>query len=98
MLNMATQLEKMEAERDLTQLIVHVDMDAFYANVELLDDPSLAGKPFAVSIISLSSSTVSLVESGWPRRGLHRVLRSPQAWCTLRDGRYGAHQTFELPR
>ena len=35
----------MEAQRDLTQIIVHVDMDAFYASVELLDDPELAGKP-----------------------------------------------------
>jgi DNA polymerase kappa len=38
----------MERERDLTQYIVHVDMDAFYANVELLDNPGLAGKPFGV--------------------------------------------------
>ncbi|KAH9935682.1 uncharacterized protein B0H18DRAFT_976825 [Fomitopsis serialis] len=42
-------LVKLEAQRDLTQIIVHVDMDAFYANVELLDNPSLRGKPFAVS-------------------------------------------------
>lgn len=38
----------MEEQRDLSQFIVHVDMDAFYASVELLDNPSLAGKPYAV--------------------------------------------------
>ena len=42
------QLEAIERERDVTQYIVHVDMDAFYANVELLENPSLAGKPFGV--------------------------------------------------
>ena len=44
----------MEAERDLSQIIVHVDMDAFYASVELLDNPDLFGKPFAVSKYDMS--------------------------------------------
>ena len=45
---MRQQLTEMEAKRDLTQTIVHVDMDAFYANVELLYNPDLKGKAFAV--------------------------------------------------
>ncbi|KAI6350069.1 hypothetical protein MCOR25_010605 [Pyricularia grisea] len=37
-----------ELSRDLTQVIVHVDCDAFYAAVEQLDRPELAKVPFAV--------------------------------------------------
>ncbi|KXS15977.1 DNA/RNA polymerase [Gonapodya prolifera JEL478] len=39
---------KLEAQRDLSKVIVHVDMDAFYCAVEERDDPSLKGKAFAV--------------------------------------------------
>lgn len=41
-------LAELELSRDLTQLIVHVDCDAFYAAVEQLDRPELAQLPFAV--------------------------------------------------
>ena len=35
-------------ERDLSQFIVHVDCDAFYASVEELDRPELKNVPMAV--------------------------------------------------
>ncbi|KAH8119544.1 DNA/RNA polymerase [Phellopilus nigrolimitatus] len=48
---------QVEAERDLTQFIVHIDMDAFYANVELLTNPDLEGKPFGVGKGVLSTAS-----------------------------------------
>ncbi|KAF2863428.1 DNA/RNA polymerase [Piedraia hortae CBS 480.64] len=41
-------LSLLESERDLSQTIVHIDCDAFYAAVEELDNPELKDKPFAV--------------------------------------------------
>lgn len=41
-------IAELEASRDLTQHIVHIDCDAFYAAVEQLDRPELKDVPFAV--------------------------------------------------
>ncbi|KAF9459808.1 hypothetical protein BDZ94DRAFT_1284217 [Collybia nuda] len=38
----------MESQRDLSQTIIHVDMDAFFA-AKLLHNPDLRGKPFGAS-------------------------------------------------
>ncbi|KAG8754499.1 hypothetical protein FRC12_011168, partial [Ceratobasidium sp. 428] len=42
------QVAELEAQRDLSQIICHADMDAFYATVETLDNPSLVGTAFGV--------------------------------------------------
>ncbi len=39
---------KAERSRSFERYIVHIDMDAFYANVEIKENPSLADKPMAV--------------------------------------------------
>ena len=41
-------ITELEISRDLTQTVVHVDCDAFYAAVEELDRPELKDVPFAV--------------------------------------------------
>lgn len=47
---------ELEATRDLSRIWLHVDMDAFYAAVETLSDPSLKGKPMAVGGLSMIST------------------------------------------
>ena len=37
-----------ERERDLSRTWFHIDMDMYYAAVEIRDNPSLADKPIAI--------------------------------------------------
>lgn len=49
-------ITELEARRDLSRTWLHVDMDAFYAAVETLSNPSLKGKPMAVGSTSMLST------------------------------------------
>ena len=44
---------ELEQSRDLNSTIVHIDMDAFYAAVEMRDNPELKDKPIAVGSMSM---------------------------------------------
>lgn len=46
----------LEASRDLSKIWLHTDMDAFFAAVEMLENPSLKGKPLAVGSMSMIST------------------------------------------
>jgi nucleotidyltransferase/DNA polymerase involved in DNA repair len=49
-------IAELEAARDLTRVWFHVDMDMFYAAVEILDDPGLQHKPMAVGGMGMIST------------------------------------------
>ncbi|NWI56881.1 POLK polymerase, partial [Calyptomena viridis] len=48
---------ELEQRRDLSSTIVHIDMDAFYAAVEMRDNPELKEKPIAVGSMSMLSTS-----------------------------------------
>lgn len=48
---------ELEQSRDLNNTIVHIDMDAFYAAVEMRDNPELKDKPIAVGSMTMLSTS-----------------------------------------
>ncbi|PAV92089.1 hypothetical protein WR25_15991 [Diploscapter pachys] len=53
---MRSACEKLERHRDLSRHCVHIDMDSYFASVEMRDDPSLRTVPMAVGGNSMLST------------------------------------------
>jgi DNA polymerase-4 len=74
--------------------ILHADLDAFYAAVAVLEDPSLAGKPVAVGSGVVLSCTYEARAFG-VRGGMRMV--NARALCpqlVLVDGTFGAYTAY----
>ncbi|XP_077988408.1 DNA polymerase kappa-like [Glandiceps talaboti] len=50
-------VEELKNQRDFSRTIVHIDMDMFYAAVEMRDNPSLKDKPMAVGGTGMLSTS-----------------------------------------
>ena len=59
--------------------IIHIDMDCFYAAIEMRDNPSLKGKPVAVGGQPNSRGVLCTCNYEARKFGIHSAMPSSQA-------------------
>ena len=71
-----------------SQLIIHVDMDAFYAAVEVRDDPSLRGKPLIIGSMPDERGVVSTASYEARTYGVRSGMNIKEAYALCPKGIY----------
>lgn len=79
------------------QIIIHVDMDAFYASVEMRDDPSLRGKPLIIGALPDERGVVATCSYEARKYGVHSAMNIKEAYRLCPHGIY-KHPDFEKYR
>ncbi len=79
------------------QIIIHVDMDAFYASVEMRDDPSLRGKPLIIGSLPRERGVVATCSYEARKYGVRSAMNIKEAYRLCPMGVY-MHPDFEKYR
>ena len=81
----------------MDQIIIHVDMDAFYASVEIRDDPSLRGKPLIIGSLPHERGVVATCSYEARKYGVHSGMNIKEAYRLCPQGIY-RHPDFNKYR
>ena len=78
----------------MNQIIIHVDMDAFYASVEMRDNPSLRGKPLIIGAYPNERGVVATCSYEARKYGVHSAMNIKEAYRLCPKGIY-VHPNFD---
>ena len=78
-------------------IIIHVDMDAFYASVEVRDNPALKGKPLIIGSLPQERGVVATCSYEARKFGVHSAMNIKEAYRLCPNGVY-MHPNFEKYR
>ena len=78
-------------------IIIHVDMDAFYASVEVRDNPALAGKPLIIGALPTERGVVATCSYEARKYGIHSAMNIKEAYRLCPNGIY-MHGNFDKYR
>ena len=70
----------------MDRLIIHVDMDAFYAAVEARDNPTLAGKPLIIGALPQERGVVATCSYEARKFGVHSAQNIKEAYKLCPQG------------
>ncbi len=76
------------------QIIIHVDMDAFYASVEMRDNPALRGKPLIIGSLPQERGVVATCSYEARKYGVHSAMNIKEAYRLCPGGIY-MHPDFD---
>lgn len=78
----------------MEQIIIHVDMDAFYASVEIRDDPSLRGKPLVIGSLPHERGVVATCSYEARKFGVRSGMNIKDAYRLCPQGVF-MHPNFD---
>ena len=81
----------------MEQIIIHVDMDAFFASVEIRDNPALRGKPLIIGSLPHERGVVSTCSYEARKYGIHSAMNIKEAYRLCPNGVY-MHGNYEKYR
>ena len=72
----------------MNRTIIHVDMDAFFAAIEVRDNPELAEKPLIIGALPEERGVVSTCSYEARKYGIHSAMNIKEAYRRCPDGIY----------